>query len=103
DDVLRVVERLRVAAGAPWVVVGFLDCNQPDIPAAIDLCVERGASEIVAIPYFLHSGKHVLRDIPRLLLEGEARHPGLTILMADYLGHDPFMADILLSRAREAH
>lgn len=97
EDVRRVAELLREHFAI--VVVGYLDCNEPDIPAAIDQCVASGATTIAAVPYLLHSGKHFLIDMPELLDEGSKRHPGVEIRMGDYIGHMPQMADILRDRA----
>ena len=98
DDVRRVAALLRDRF--PIVVVGYLDCNQPDIPAAIDACVAAGATSIAAVPYLLHSGRHFLIDMPALLDDGAARHPGVAIRMGDYIGHMPQIADVLRDRAR---
>lgn len=102
EAVRKVVGLARETAGFELVEVGYLDVNQPDIPAAIEMLIERGASEIVAVPYFLHTGKHVLRDLPDLLDSASLRHPGVSISMTDYIGHSPVIADILRDRAREA-
>ena len=98
EDVRRVADTLRERGTYPIVVIGYLDCNQPDIPAAIDECVAFGATSIVAVPYLLHSGKHFLLDMPALLDEGALRHPGVEFLMGDYLGHEPQLADVLRDR-----
>jgi sirohydrochlorin ferrochelatase len=97
-DIERVVQLIRDREVYPIVIIGYLDCNEPDIPAAIDLCVEAGATEIAAVPYFLHSGRHFLIDLPELLAGGERRHPGVTIRMGDYIGHQPQIADVLRDR-----
>jgi sirohydrochlorin cobaltochelatase len=85
----------------PIVKIGYLDCNQPDIPAAIDECVAAGAKNIAAVPYFLHSGKHFQRDVPELLAAGADKH-GVTIRFGDYIGHLPQMDDVLRDRVRAA-
>ncbi len=97
-DVVAVTDLVRARGDYPVVMLGYLDCNQPDIPAAIDACVRAGATSIVAVPYFLHSGKHFLIDVPTLLVAGAARH-GIAITMANYLGRAPQLADILRDRA----
>jgi sirohydrochlorin ferrochelatase len=102
DAVRRVVAAARSRGGWDAIEIGYLDVNQPDIAAAVDLLVEQGASEIVAVPYFLHSGKHLLRDLPDALDECTQRHAGVRITMSDYLGHSPLMADILRDRAKRA-
>lgn len=99
EDVRQVAELVRKRLADTLVVIGYLDCNQPDIPAAVDLCVDSGATEVVVVPYFLHSGKHFVRDIPRILGECAASHPAVTIKMSDYVGHQPAIADVLRDRA----
>jgi sirohydrochlorin ferrochelatase len=100
-DIERVVQLIRDREAYPIVILGYLDCNEPEIASAIDLCVEAGATEIVAVPYFLHSGRHFLIDLPELLAGGARRHPGVTIRMGDYIGHQPQIADVLRDRVSE--
>lgn len=101
-DMYRVVEEVRRRELFDFVEVGFLDVNEPDIPTAVETCVERRAGSIVAVPYFLHSGKHVTKDLPDLLEEAAQRHPHVKITMGDYIGHDAAIADVLRDRVREA-
>jgi sirohydrochlorin ferrochelatase len=82
-----------------FVQAGFMECNSPDIPNAIDLCVESGAAQIIAVPYFLHLGTHVAEDLPNLLIAGQVKHPSVTILMSDYLGRSPLITEVLRDRA----
>ncbi|HYH09146.1 MAG TPA: sirohydrochlorin chelatase [Thermoanaerobaculia bacterium] len=96
EDIRRVVELIRDYA---IVKIGYLDCNQPDIPAAIDECVAAGAKSIAAVPYFLHSGKHFQRDVPELLEAGARKH-GVLIRFGDYVGHLPQIDDVLRDRVR---
>ncbi|HEX2060020.1 MAG TPA: CbiX/SirB N-terminal domain-containing protein, partial [Thermoanaerobaculia bacterium] len=100
DDIRRVADVIRARNAYPFLTIGYLDCNQPDIPAAIDACVAAGAKKIAAVPYFLHSAKHVLRDVPELLEAGRRRHPGVAIAFGDYLGHLPQIDDVLRDRVR---
>ncbi len=101
DDIRRVVEVLRTRHLFANLHLGFLDVNQPDIPTAVDEIVARGGREIVAVPYFLHTGKHVTRDVPDLLDAAMRRHSGVRMAMGDYLGHDPAIDDVLLARIAE--
>lgn len=102
DDLRRVAEAVRARGVYPIVVLGFLDCNQPDIPAAVDECVAAGATSIDAVPYFLHSGKHFFIDVPEMLHAAAARHAGLVVRMGDYVGREPEIADVLRDRVRDA-
>jgi sirohydrochlorin ferrochelatase len=102
-DMFAVVEDLKArpdaAALFPIVQVGFMECNEPTIPEAIERCVADGATEIVAVPYFLHTGKHVCDDLPTLLEEAQARYPEVAFRLGDYLGLSPRLTDLLAARA----
>ncbi|MCU1347621.1 MAG: hypothetical protein JWO56_651 [Acidobacteria bacterium] len=100
DDIRRVAETVRERRRYPLVVIGYLDCNEPTIGVAIDECVAAGADAIAAVPYFLHSGKHLLRDIPEILETAASRHPNVEIVMGDYIGHEPQLVQVLLDRVR---
>lgn len=104
-DMYAVVERLKARPGAserfPIVQVGFMECNEPNIPDAIAACVDAGADEVVAVPYFLHTGTHVAGDLPELLTEAEAQYPHVRFLLGDYVGLSPRMTELLAKRASE--
>ncbi len=99
-DMYRTVERARDLALFKHVEVGFLECNQPTIADAIDLCANRDVRWVLAVPYFLHTGTHVAEDLPGLLREGEARHPGVTFRLGSYLGASERVTDVLADRIR---
>lgn len=101
-DMFRVADAIRRRSFFDIVEVGFLECNEPRIPAAIDRCVAAGAERVVAVPYFLHAGAHVADDLPALLEDGAGRHPGVEFLLGDYIGRSQYVTDILSARARAA-
>jgi len=105
ESMFRVVEDLKsrpdAAARFPIVEVGFMECNEPTIPEAIDRCVAGGATRVVAVPYFLHTGTHVCDDLPTLLEEAQERHPGVAFAMGDYIGLSPRLTDLLAARAAD--
>lgn len=84
------------------VQVGFLECNDPSIPAAIDLCAEARVARIITVPYFLHTGTHVSEDLPQLLEAGRNRHAGVEFLLADFIGRSTKVTEILGDRIEEA-
>jgi sirohydrochlorin ferrochelatase len=93
-----VVDVVRERGTFPIVEVGFMELNEPTIPEAIARCVAQGATRVVAVPYFLHTGNHVTDDLPGLLEAAQAAYPAVTFLMGDYLGHDPLLADVIAER-----
>lgn len=86
-------ERLRdlTQARMPEVPVSlaFLELMEPRLPAEVDALVARGVGEITVVPVFLGQGGHLLRDLPLIVAELEARHPGLAIGVAGAVGEDP--------------
>jgi sirohydrochlorin ferrochelatase len=102
----RVVERVRERAlrsgEYSQVEVGFMECNEPAIPEAIARCIEGGATRVVGVPYFLHSGNHVADDLPTLLEEARELYPEVAFSMGDYLGRDDALLDVIRARVQEA-
>ena len=103
EDMFRVVETLKgrpeARARFPIVAVGFMECNEPTIPDAIDACIQQGTTALTAVPYFLHTGTHVCEDLPTLLEEAQARYPHVTFRMGEYLGLSPHLTELLAKRA----
>ena len=101
-DMFRVVEEVKARNVFDNVAVGFMECNEPTIPDAVDECAAEGATRVVAVPYFLHTGTHVADDLPTLLEEARERHPNVQFQMGRYIGTSPLLTDILSARAHAA-
>ena len=100
-EVVELAEQMRDRAGLPVAEVGYLDYTEPRIPEAVAKCVQRGATELVVLPYFLAEG-YLVRKMRRAVVAAAANHPGLRLLEAAPLGPDPRFADVLLDRVAEA-
>ena len=90
---------LRSSGPYRMVRVGYLECNAPAIPEAIDLCVQEGALDIRVVPWFLHIGTHVAQDLPEFLEDARKRHPSVEFRLADYVGLSARVGDLLADRA----
>ncbi|HVR44184.1 MAG TPA: CbiX/SirB N-terminal domain-containing protein [Thermoanaerobaculia bacterium] len=101
-DVFAAAEAVRARGRFDAVEVGFLECNHPDVPAAIERCAALGAGEIIAVPFFLLGGRHLTHDLPELLEQAERRHPSIRIRMADSVGRERTLGRIAGERAAEA-
>ncbi len=97
-EMFKTVELIKARKLFRAVEVGFMECNEPNIPDAIDVCVSSGADEIIAVPYFLHTGAHVADDLPTLLEEGQVKHPNVKFRMGDFLGNSERLTVILEAR-----
>jgi sirohydrochlorin ferrochelatase len=79
-----------------------MECNAPTIPEAIARCAEAGATRVLAVPYFLHTGTHVCDDLPTLLEEAARQHPEIEFRLGDYIGLSAALTRILARRAAAA-
>ena len=97
-EMFRVVELVKERGVYPIVEVGFMECNEPDIPTAIAVCAGQGAEQIIAVPYFLHTGTHVADDLPTLLEAGKVHYPQIEFRMGEYLGKSEQLTSLLADR-----
>ncbi len=80
----------------------FLDPVRPSLPEAVERLVERGASRILVIPYFLTLGLHMQRDLPVIVRDLSRIYKGMEILVTPPLDGHPALREILRDRARGA-
>jgi sirohydrochlorin ferrochelatase len=84
------------------VEAAFLELGQPDLAGAVVRMVAEGVRHIVVIPYFLTLGIHLERDLPALVAQLMAAHPGVEIRVTKPLEGHPALLRVLLDRAGEA-
>jgi|TARA_Y100000389_G_scaffold198879_1_gene236194 sirohydrochlorin ferrochelatase len=77
----------------------FLEIAKPSIPDGIKSCIEKNASEILIMPYFLAAGMHVIEDIPGIVDKERLKHKGVIIKSLPYFGSSPVIVDILKTLA----
>ena len=79
----------------------FLEAAEPSIPDAIDRCVERGAREVRVLPYFVLTGKHVTRDIPKIIAQAVKCHRNRAkIVLCPYLGYHSKIVSVVKERLK---
>ncbi len=85
-----IAERVRLNAPQVLVRLAFLEFMTPDIVQAGGELAAAGCTRIDVVPLFLGAGGHVRRDIPLLLAELEAAHPGVHWMLRPSIGElDP--------------
>lgn len=102
DELGQVVASLRDRLAGTPVCLAHGEIRQPSLAAVVDELVAGGIGRIVVLPYFLTLGRHVLRDVPDQVRCLAARHAGLELLLAEHLGCDGRLVDILLDRLAAA-
>jgi sirohydrochlorin ferrochelatase len=92
----------RLAGKGPIVEVAHMELADPSIEEAFGRCVRRGARSVVVAPFFLAPGRHVTQDLPELTREASERHGGAPWAVAEAIGPDPMVAQIMALRVEEA-
>ncbi len=88
-----------LVGGDAVVDYAHMELAEPDIAAGFAGLVARGATEVVAFPYMLSPGRHSTSDIPNLVAEAAAAHPGVTYRMTAAFGVHEKLGELILERA----
>jgi len=96
-DMAQLVQRM---TGNDVIVrYAHMELAEPTIAEGFANCVEAGASEVIVFPYMLSPGRHSTTDIPRMVNEAAANHPGVTFSVTPPFGIEEKLGEIILARA----
>lgn len=92
----------RVAARVPDVRIAhaYLQFAEPTVQDAVRALQAEGATRVVLLPYFLHSGQHIREDLPELM--AELSTPDCPVTAVPSLEGHPTLEDLLVERVLEA-
>jgi sirohydrochlorin cobaltochelatase len=98
------LERVAEAANAcdgPTVVLAYMDFIEPSLADVVQSLASDGATEIRVVAAFLSAGgRHLKRDVPRLVQEVDAATPGVRVhLVPGALGDDEGVVRALAAAA----
>ncbi|HVP77228.1 MAG TPA: precorrin-8X methylmutase [Thermodesulfobacteriota bacterium] len=101
-DMEEVAQRLKNKYGYPRVEICFISRLGPHFPEIFEKCVDQGAKKILAIPYFLHEGLHLLLDIPEMMQKEANKFPHVKLMLGKSLGFDEGLVDLVERRIEES-
>lgn len=81
------------------VSAAFLEMADPDIESGLQRLIDRGACEIIVLPYFLAAGRHVVEDVPKHVNRIKVAHPDVDIRLSEHLGAVNEVPGLLLKLA----
>lgn len=76
-----------------------MELAEPSIAQGFAACVDAGATEVIAFPYMLSPGKHVTRDVPRLVSEAAREFPQIAYRVTDAFGVHEKLGELIALRA----
>lgn len=101
-DLDWVADQLRARGEYIWVQSSFLELAQPTIEEGGIVCVERGATGVVMLPYFLSAGLHVREDLTAARMRLSSLFPEVNFVLAEPLGRHPLLIEVVRQRTAEA-
>ena len=79
----------------------FLELAEPDIPTGAARCIERGATSVRMLPYFLSMGRHVAEHLDGYRTRFAATYPNVSFTLCPPLGVHPKIVEVVLERLDE--
>ena len=96
-----VAARLRAMQPGTPVRCAFLELDTPTLPEAAAEVVGAGAREVTIVPMFLGTGRHAREDLPKLLWQLQAGHPGVAFSLQKSVGEDGRVIELIAKIALE--
>lgn len=101
SDLFKIARLLWERLPVRWVETSFVGVTGPEWEEGVERCVRLGAQNIIILPYLLFTGVLIKRMNGRLG-ELRERYPDVNLCMADYLGLDDGLVDVMVNRMLEA-
>ena len=103
DGLRQAADRLRgmLEIDQSQLVLSCLEFIEPFPSEAVQILDERGFHQVVLAPFLLGNGKHATLEMTEIMEEVRDRLPGVRLHLADGLGSDPNLADLVVQRVRE--
>ena len=83
------------------VILSCLEFIEPFPQEAVQMLDERGFHNVVVAPFLLGNGKHATLEMNEIIEEVRGQLPGIQLHLADGLGCDSNLADLVVQRVRE--
>jgi sirohydrochlorin ferrochelatase len=98
----QVAARMRDKLPPGIIEICYMSRLGPHFPEVFESCVARGVTKIIIMPYFLHTGLHLMEDIPELLRDKAEQYPHVKLVLGKNLGFDECIVDLVIKRLVES-
>jgi sirohydrochlorin cobaltochelatase len=90
-----VAAQVRASAPGTRVLCAYLELCAPTLPEAAAELAAAGAGAIRVFPLFFGVGKHAREDLPRLVAQIQADHPGIAVELLPTAGEYPELTALM--------
>ena len=102
EEVSELVQALKLKTGISIFEFAFLEIEHPSIPEGIDICVQKGALEVIVLLNFLNSGRHVNDDIPQIVFDAQHKFPHVRLSITQPIGQHSKIIDLFVDLLQHA-
>ena len=89
-----------LASQGATVMLSCLEFIEPHPSQALQILHQQGLEKVVLLPFLLGNGKHATLELDGILADARTDTPGLEVVLAQGLGSEPEMAQLVLERVR---
>ena len=99
----EVADRLQLKLGQERaeVMLSCLEFIEPFPDEAVRMLSQQGRNRVVVLPYLLGNGKHATVEMDEMLDDVRAQSPQVELVLADGLGSDPRLVDLVVERIED--
>ncbi len=103
DGLRQAANRLRgmLEIDQSQMILSCLEFIEPFPSEAVQILDQRGFHQVVVAPFLLGNGKHATLEMTEVIDEIRGQLPGVQLHLADGLGADPNLADLVVQRVQE--
>ena len=88
DRLESITEMTKAQLPNAMIEVAYMEFCNINLEKGLNMLVDRGAKEIVVVPYILFEGIHIREDVPAEIKKFLKNHPDITVTMGKTLGVD---------------
>ena len=101
--VFQITEMVKDKVGHTLVETAIMNhmSGLQSLGESVERLIAQGADHITVAPMFFFNGMHIQNDIPKEISNIQEKHSGVTVTMANHIGADARIADILVERVQE--
>lgn len=99
EPIEAVAAQIRALAPGTPVLCAYLELCGPSLPEAATDLIAEGADSIRVFPLFFGVGKHAREDLPKLVEQLRAGHPGIAIELLPSAGEHQALTALMAAIA----
>jgi len=94
--IARIIKEIKAKTGIKTIEPSYLQLTGPDLQTSVKQVVKNGVKKIVIVPFFLFTGNHVAKDIPKEIKKQVKLYPDVEFIYSKNIGDDPRISEVVL-------